>query len=122
MSRWSRKLLFFAALFFASPAVPLFILGWAYWERQHHRPVLAGFPDFIGSMSAAGRVVFFTVAFGGSELVASDFFASSYFNTVDEHVAPILGVFLLMALMLILAADFILRSAVAGIRNVADRR
>ncbi len=58
-------------------------------------------------LSRAGRVVFFGFAWLGLLLVTIEFVASSYFNAVDEHVAPVVAVFVLFGLWLIVTADVV---------------
>jgi hypothetical protein len=120
--KWPRRILWLLAILFASPAVPIGIASWATWERKQGRPVLTRFPAFVGTMSTPGRIVFFTVAFIGGELVAIDLFVSTNFDAVDEHAASILGVYVLVALTLVVTFEYLMRHLVAAVRDVSRRR
>jgi hypothetical protein len=70
-------------------------------------------------MTRPGRVVLLVVAFLGAEVVAVDMFASAYFNSVDEHAAPVVGDIVLGVLLLIIVADFAARGGIAAARGAA---
>jgi hypothetical protein len=100
------------AIFIFPPLLPLWLA--ALFIRRRRRGD-SGLPR-LPFLSQAGRIVFFGFAFLGLLVVTLEFSASSIFNAVDEHVAPVLAVFVALGLFLIVAADVALQvlAGVAG--------
>lgn len=99
------------AIIFA-PLVPLVLAVLVVRRRRSGKPGLPALPLF----SRPGRIVFWVVAWGGLTLVTITFVASAISTSIDEHAAPVLGVFTLLTLIVIAAADFATQGLLAGAR------
>jgi hypothetical protein len=93
---------------FVPPVLPLWLGTIAIRRRRRGEPAHPPLPF----LSRPGRLVFLTVGWAGLILVTITAFAASISTSTDEHAAPILGVFLIVAILAIVAVDL----AIHGIR------
>ena len=89
------------AAFFFPPVLPLWLAVAFVRRRRAGKP---GLPP-LSLLTRTGRVAFFVVGWVGLTLVTLTFFAATISTSTDEHIAPVLAAFTILALFLVAAAD-----------------
>ena len=87
---------------FVPPVLPVWLGVVALRRRRRGEPA----HPRLAFLSRPGRVVLLVVGWVGLILVTITAFAASVSTSTDEHAAPVLGVFVIVGIILIVAVDF----------------
>jgi hypothetical protein len=98
---------------FVPPVLPLWLGVIALRRRRRGEPA----QPRLAFLSRLGRLALLTVGWVGLILVTITAFAASVSTSTDEHAAPVLGVFVIFATVLIVAADLAIQGILGAGRH-----